>query len=128
MNPFAAAIGSMHAALASPGVAGVEIRYERGSVSRTFAAVPGDERSQADGGGFGVTARDREWIIAAADIAEAGFDAPKSGDRIEHIADGVLTRYQVQRGDAADAWRWSDPGQTRMRVRSSQISREAVAT
>lgn len=103
-------------------VAGVTVTYTRGAVTRTVAALEGRTvfASQMDGGPR-VEFGDRDYLIEAADLT--AFGDPQLGDRITETLNGVSRTWEVKTPGTGDpAWRWSDPGHTRYRVHTIQVS------
>jgi hypothetical protein len=103
-------------------VAGVSVTYTRGATTRTITALEGRTvfSSQLDGGPrieFG----DRDYLIEAADLT--AFGEPQLGDRITEVIGSTTRVWEIKTpGTGEPAWRWSDPGHTRYRVHTVQVS------
>jgi hypothetical protein len=102
--------------------AGVSVTYSRtGQTSLSLTVVPGRTvfASNQDGGArieFG----DRDYLIVASELT---YGEPALGDRIAETIDSVTTTFEVQTPNTGEpAWRWSDPGHTRWRIHTKQVS------
>lgn len=48
---------------------------------------------------------------------------PREGDLVTEVVGGVATEFAVRALPGEDAWRWSDPGRTVLRVHVKQHKR-----
>lgn len=118
-SPFDNAIAVGQSTVAA--IAGRSIVYKRGVNSVTIDdAVPGDEfRGSLVEAGVSVESQSRDWLIEATkiNIPNVGVTLPEQGDLIEEVVEGKTCTYEIMplfNGDVP--WRWSDRGQTRVRV------------
>jgi hypothetical protein len=98
---------------------GVSVTYTRGATSATIVATASRENQDAVTSptpGARVDDRERDYLIAYADLTAAGFDAPAAGDRITETLNGVAAVFEVTKPRTEPAWRWADVQRTRVRV------------
>lgn len=63
--------------------------------------------------------RATDWLIASADLAP--LFPPQIGDRITVTIDGQSKQYEVTEYNGEPHWRYSDNGQTQLRIHSHQL-------
>jgi hypothetical protein len=93
-----------------------------GAGATPLIAVPArvDGQQVSTGDALTVTSRSQDWLIDPDELID------ESGDRVEPRHGHTVTRnnaevYKVQPTDTAeDVWRWSDGGQTWLRVHSER--------
>lgn len=114
MSAFGDAIGCLSTTLQS--IAGTTITYARGATSLTITATVGQTQFEQDTQ-FGVlTIRTRDFIFPVADLA--ALDEPARGDTITEGSDV----YEVLPEPGVPAFRYSDHGQTIVRVHSKRVT------
>jgi hypothetical protein len=101
---------------------GVEVTYTReGSDPVTITAWDGRTlfAVQPRGeGGARAEWGERDYLIVAADMTEAGLGEPQPGDRITE--DGVT--YELMPSTTEPAWRWADQERARYRLHCKAVS------
>jgi hypothetical protein len=104
--------------------AGVSVIYSRGLEAVTLTATPGIEERDETVQPTDRTRRDqrqRDYLIAAADLRQAAFGEPVVGDRLTEVIDGCEYTFEVMPLETEAAWRWSDFEKTRYRVHTRQV-------
>jgi hypothetical protein len=100
-------------------VAGVTVKYSRGSAFAVLTAVPAVSNFNADGDQIITEYRSRDFIVASDSLFISGLPiTPKKGDIIEETVGTSVHRYQVSRPDGGNdqPWRYTDTGRSFIRV------------
>jgi hypothetical protein len=95
--------------------------YRReGLADATVAVTLGTSRyDQADAAGASMGAHATDVLVAAAELAAAGFGVPQPGDRVI-LASGV--EYEALPVAGQPCWRWSDTAKTRLRIHVKDVT------
>lgn len=117
-DPFAtteidAALDQIQAAM------GVAITYHRSGISPVqLTAVVGQTEVDSEGGdSFAAGMRTRDYLIEAADLVDGATPIePRAGDYITEDAIGAGTRFVVTKRPGGEAWRYSTPHRSELRV------------
>ncbi len=119
MSIFATITAGALATLRS--VAGEQVTYYRGGAAYLVPACRGKSDFQIDDGtSIRVESTDRDYLIGAADLANAGLiGTPARGDRI--IDNGEVYECQAPT-DGSKPWAWSDPAHTTYRIHSKKVT------
>lgn len=84
-------------------------------------------RVDDDVGGVRTQWIDRDYLILASDLVLGGTPIePQSGDEIIETGGGIRRTYEVGAPFGENAWRWSDPYYTMMRVKTKLIREEGL--
>lgn len=106
---------------------GVSVTYTRANASATLTATPGDQQMNALRLGQVQQATsnwtEREYLIAAAALAAAGFTGPPAiGDRITETVGGEAVTFEAMRRDGGQqCWKWSEPERLTYRVHTKRV-------
>jgi hypothetical protein len=86
-------------------------------VGRTLFAIEGRGEGAAR-----VEWGERDYLIAAADMADAGLGVPQVGDRITEVlpVEGAVT-FELMPDSREPPWRWSDADRTTYRLHVKQV-------
>ena len=101
---------------------GESVTYHRGNASVVLTAVPAGNSQEVDvGDGITEEVDVQDWLLKAADLILSGsVTEPADGDVIER-ANG--RRYMVAPPPTRRSWKYSDPGETIMRLRTKKVAR-----
>lgn len=102
-------------------VAGIDVKYSRGSDFTYLRAVPSAGQQNANEGDVVVEYRSRDFIIDVCDLVVNEVPiTPKAGDTITEEVGTKVHTYQVGRPEGGNdqPWRFCDTGRTTIRVHS----------
>lgn len=101
------------------------VTYRRGAQAVELAATLGSSllRVTERGGATRVVRTDRDFLIRAALLEDAGLARPRDGDLVDVAFGGVTRRYEVMPVGDEPAWRYSDPHQTIVRVHAKSLGK-----
>lgn len=107
--------------------AGKSVTYARsGSSDVTLTAWVGNTLFAIEGRGEGaarVEWGERDYLIAAADMATVGLGEPRAGDQItETLPVEGATTFEVMPVAGEPAWRWADGDRTFYRLHAKKVS------
>lgn len=103
------------------------VTYTRGNLGVDVQATFGKKLLKLDDGFGGIRMEwtDIDFLIPAADLSFDGLSIlPSRGDLIFVTVGYQVQTYQVFPYGTDPAWRWSDPGQTMMRIHAKYVSGE----
>jgi hypothetical protein len=97
----------------------VDVVYARGAITVNIKATPTAIRqsvNEATDAQYSLSDT-REFLIYADDLVISGTKTkPVRGDQIRETLDGATVVFEVMPSAGEDVWRWSDVGQTVIRV------------
>ncbi len=106
--------------------AGVSVTYTRGVTSAALTPWVGRTlfaRQPTDPGGAAAVWGDRDYLLAVADLAAAGFAAPQKGDRLTETIAGTPVTFEVTTPDTGEpAWRYADQTRAIYRLHVKRVS------
>ncbi|MEI8196286.1 MAG: hypothetical protein WCI73_10285 [Phycisphaerae bacterium] len=107
----------------------VTVLYRRGAMQKDVCATIGSSQFDLDNGAGGVLRlQTRDYLIAVADLAAAGFaHPPRAGDQIVDAcggAGGAVTYEVVSPTNALPVWVWSDRYHIRIRLHTILATKE----
>jgi hypothetical protein len=108
--------------------AGVVVSYTRANRTATLTAVAGDQQQQAQPRlttqAAVIAWSQRDYLILAADFADAGFAGPpQKGDRITESVGGAETVFELLSGPSGEpCWRWSEADRLTYRCHTKRVS------
>lgn len=118
-TPFQNAKAAAFAALNAN--AAVTVTYVRGADTVDLESVKGRGEAESEGDeGFTVRQELVDWLFDAADLVLGGQPVkPQQGDLIKWTTGGETRVYLVGETGAQSPWKYSDQGETRLRVHTT---------
>jgi hypothetical protein len=99
------------------------VSYRRGVDSATLQATIGrtvfqvvDQVSQAV-----LSVESRDYLVATADLAAAGFGVPRAGDRVHEVQGLAEYVYEVMAPGQEPCWRYADPYRLQLRIHAKLV-------
>lgn len=101
--------------------AAVTVTYVRGADTIDLEAVKGRGEAESEGEeGFDVRQELVDWLFDAADLVLGGQTVkPRQGDMVKWTTAGETRIYLVGETGAQSPWKYSDQGETRLRVHTT---------
>jgi hypothetical protein len=102
--------------------ASVSVTYRRRSSYQLIVATLGRTEFELDSGeGYVEKVSSLDFIIKSDALADFDPPEPMAGDLIERGMNGVVYRYEVNAPGTEQAWIWTDPYRSSMRLHSKLI-------
>ena len=100
--------------------------YQRGTDTVEVTATIGQTLFAVDNGdGAAIQVEARDYLIRAAHLNfGAGRVAPRRGDQIHELQNGVIFIYEVMAPGDEPVWRYSDPYRMTLRIHTKQVDKE----
>jgi hypothetical protein len=103
------------------------VLYVRGASAIAVQATFGKKLLRLDDGtgGYRLEWTDMDFLIPARSMAISGTPiTPMRGDVVKVSVGGLYQKFEVRPYATESAWRWSDPGQTMLRIHAKFIGTE----